>query len=296
MYPKLVMNTIFVSFLPSPAPLCVGAGVMYSCLMSTLDAEVYKVRDLMMKFMSEDPLTIREGLEAVSKRLPSLSDEEFSEAFGGMSALFYVDASERPDLLPLVERAEEIIADAGPRAIPLILSALSESDLKTHFHLAAVLSRMGHAAVTPLVAAYPAIDDDYARTFVLYALGKVRDRKVLDAADLFLRELDAPSTEVRDTAARALGKVAEHVNPDDVPDATRRALFARLMEKTGDKSAGVRAKCLRSLGKMARYGLLTGEERQKLQDRIAVVSGERGEGWDVAYIVRAEAYRARQWL
>ncbi|GAB4278410.1 MAG: hypothetical protein Kow0092_34220 [Deferrisomatales bacterium] len=255
------------------------------------------LKDIVDKLLSEDKFQIQKGLEALADKLPALEGDAFDEAIQAVTGLFYVDPMDHPELIPVLEQAEYLLADLRERAIPSILRFLGESDLKTHFHLAAVLGKMGYAAVGPLLEEYGRTGDDYARVFILYALGKVKDPKVLDALPALFDALEDPNPEIRDTAARALGKICEHVNPSLISEETRARLFDKLMARVSDRMAGVRSKAVRSLGKMARFGLLDRPRADKLRSTLAGILGEtEGENWDVAYIVRAEAQKARAYV
>jgi HEAT repeat protein len=211
--------------------------------------------------------------------------------------VFYIDPIDHPELLSVIEQAERILADRREKAIPIILRALEESDFKIHFRLASSLAKMGHAAVAPLLSAYAEAGDDYRRVFILYALGKVNDSKVLDAVPVLFQALDDPNPEVRDTAARALGKLCDHLNPEHLDGAFRRECFERLFGKASDRFAGVRSKAIRSLAKMAKARLITEEERSRLLRLLSRTLGQDEAGnWDVAYIVRAEAEKALEHL
>jgi HEAT repeat protein len=253
------------------------------------------LQDLLKKLRSEDKIQIQRGLEGVAERLANLKGAEFEEAVHAVVGLFYVDPVDHPELLPVLEQAEGILADLREKGIPAILGFVGDSDLKIHFHLAAVLGKMGYAAVNPLREAYEQATDPYARVFTLYALGKVKDPKVLETLPIMFAALEDQDHEIRDTAARAIGKMCESLNPDLVAEETRREMFERLLAKVTDRYAGVRSKALRSLGKMARFHLLSDERKSRLKTTLARVLGEDDAGnWDVAYIVRAEAEKAKE--
>jgi len=255
------------------------------------------LKDLLRKLRSEDKLTIQQGLEALSRRLSSLQESDFEEALQALIGVFYIDPIDHPELLPVIEQAEGIVVDLRDRAVPVILRSLGESDFKIHFRLASCLGKMGHSVVRPLLSAYSEAHDDYARVFALYALGKVVDPRLLEAAPLLFQALNDSNPEIRDTAARALGKVCQNVNPDLLDGATRKEAFEKLLAAASDRFAGVRSKALRSLGKMAKAGLLTEEQRHRLQGLLARVTGrDEASNWDVAYIVRAEAEKALDYL
>jgi len=132
---------------------------------------------------------------------------------------------------------------------------------------------------------------------ILNTLGKIKDPKVLETLPVLFEALDDPDPEVRDTAARAIGKMCEHLNPDLVSEEIRREMFERLLAKVSDRFAHVRSKAIRSLGKMARFGLLGDDRKARLGTILKRVLGEDEAGnWDLAYIVRAEAEKAKEHL
>ncbi len=252
---------------------------------------------LLEKLRSENKRQIQQGLEGLAELLPTLEGERFEEGVQAIASLFYVDPIDHPELLPVLDQAEEVLASLRERVIPVILGMLSESDLKTHFHLAAALGRMGYAAVDPLLEAYANTRNDYDRVFLLYALGKIRDPEVLRALPVLFEALEHENPEIRDTAARALGKICEHVRPDRLSDEQRGEMFERLVARVRDRFAGVRSKAVRSLGKMARFGFLNDSQKARLRKILAGILGEDdSDNWDVAYVVRAEAEKAKAFV
>jgi HEAT repeat protein len=253
--------------------------------------------DIFRNLRSEDAVRIKVGLEGLAVQFQSLEDAIFGQAVQAVIGLFYADIIDHPELVPLLERAEEILAAQGERAVPVVLAALGESDLKAHFWLASTLGRMGSCAVDALFEACEAPADDYCRVFALYALGKVKDPAVARALPLLFLALDDNSPEVRDTAARTIGKVFESATPDQFTEAVTREAFDRLLAGASDPYAGVRSKSIRSLGKLARRGLLAPGERQRLKVLVTRSLGEDDDAnWDPAYVVRAEAEKVRDLL
>jgi hypothetical protein len=103
--------------------------------------------------------------------------------------------------------------------------------------------------------------------------------------------------ELRDTATRAIGKFVEYIPAGQLPDDIRNAFMSQLERNLGDDSPGIRAKAARSLGKLARYGHLTRDQRAGLKLRLQRVLGQdEGYEWDRAYIVRKEAQEALAYL
>ena len=66
-----------------------------------------------------------------------------------------------------------------------------------------------------------------------------------------------------------------------------------LQTNLSDYSPGVRAKAVRSLGKLAKHGHLTARERWELAVRLRRILGQdENFEWDRAYVVRKEAQEA----
>ena len=70
-----------------------------------------------------------------------------------------------------------------------------------------------------------------------------------------------------------------------------------MQNNLGDPSPGIRAKAVRSLGKLAKFGHLTSAERQKLKSTCLLILGkDENFEWDRAYVVRKEAEEALNYL
>jgi len=78
------------------------------------------------------------------------------------------------------------------------------------------------------------------------------------------------------TAPRAaIGKFAESIPAGGLSEEMRHGLVAVLQKNLADSSPGVRAKAVRSLGKLARYGHLTASERDQLKLALKRFWGRR---------------------
>lgn len=249
---------------------------------------------LLLQLQSEDSAQAQSALDELAKRSDELTQEEFDQAVQGVMGLFYVDTLDHPEYRPTVEKAENWLASLRERAIPLVLGSLDESDMKVDFCLASVLGKMGAVAVTPLIDAFHNADNHLTKTFSLYAMGKIQGANAIEALPVLYQALKDSDKEVRDTAARAVGKVCENVPAALVDDEAKKGLFEELMNKVSDPYAGVRSKAFRSLGKMARFGFLNGEQNSRLFDATQKALGKSEErNWDSAYIVRMEASKAQ---
>ncbi|MCC6525819.1 MAG: hypothetical protein IT373_24440 [Polyangiaceae bacterium] len=241
-------------------------------------------------FSSERPEDLRRGLELARAEIARLAPSETQRLFELMAVLFYIDPLDHPELVPIVDDAVNVIASLGPSIIPALLGSLAAGDVKAQLAVAHALGRMGVHAVEPLVAAFRAAPDPERQAFLLYALGKIRHPEVAKAVPLALLAVQAGNLELRDTATRAIGKLAESIAPDALPETMRVALVEQMFERLADASAGVRSKAVRSLGKLAAHGHLTHAERGKLRAACHRLLGraERFD-WDRAYVVRREA-------
>lgn len=235
---------------------------------------------------------VERGVSALRDRLALLPEPEFRAAVEGLCALFYVDAHDRPDLEPSLERTVQILAAAGPRVVCHLLEFMRGSDLKSHLYLARTLAVVGQPALAALRRVI-ATEDAYSRSFALFALGKIRHPEVCEAFPEVLASLTHPDKEVRDSAARTLGKLAETVPTDLLSGDQRSEIFDALFRTLADHQPAVRAKAMRSLGKVVRAGYLKPEQEDRvgLAARRLLGQDEQHE-WDRAYVVRLEAQEA----
>jgi HEAT repeat protein len=245
----------------------------------------------------DSPRTVEEGIDFLRPRLAGLDGADLRSAVEGLCSLFYVDTGDRPDLQPLLDRAVEILAAQGTRVVSQLLELMRGSDIKCHLYLARTLGAIGPPALPALRRAIATEDDPYSRSFALFAVGKVHAPEVRETLSEVIGSLLHPDKEVRDSAARTLGKIAE-VLPAGLLTAERRAeLFDALFRALSDLQPPVRAKAVRSLGKMARAGYLTPEQDQRLRAAVLKLLGEdESHEWDRAYIVRREAEEALRHL
>ena len=204
--------------------------------------------------------------------------------------IFYIDPLDRPDLVPILDEAVSLVVGFGEWVIPVLVDHLEAGDIKAQLAVGHALGRIGAEAIEPLMAKYASSADPSTRTFVLYALGKVKSPRIVKAASLVLEAARSDDLELRDTATRAIGKLAESIPAEELTDDLRRKFLERLHANLADTNAVVRAKAVRSLGKLAKAGHLRPPEREALE---AVCKGLLGEDesfeWDRAYGVRREA-------
>ncbi|MFH1680223.1 MAG: hypothetical protein ABIH26_06195 [Candidatus Eisenbacteria bacterium] len=239
---------------------------------------------------SKNALDLRQGLALVKKAIPRADKGTIKALFDMVSTLFYIDPLDRPDLAPLLDEATVVTAALGPEVIPLLVKELGSGDVKAQMVAAKSLGVMGAAAVDPLIRTYRASKSADLRSFVLYALSKIKAPEVVRAMPLALESARSRDLDLRDTAARTIGKLAESIPEGKIPKATRRRVVERLQKNLADLNPGIRSKAVRSLGKLALHGHLTGEERAKLEATCNLILGkDENFEWDRAFLVRREA-------
>ena len=246
---------------------------------------------------SAQPDQVRQGLELAKKEIAKIGSSEARPLFEMVSALFYIDPLDRPDLAPLVNEAISLVVGFGKWVIPVLVDKLDAGDIKVQMAVAQALGRIGADAVEPLIAEYQLSDDPARCAFVLYALGKIKSPKIAKAAPLTLEAAKSSDVELRDTATRTIGKLVESIPPLDLPETTRAGFVETLRANLADPSPGIRAKAMRSLGKMAHYGHLSAQEREQLKRTCQLILGQDDNyEWDRAYIVRQQAEEALRYV
>jgi HEAT repeat protein len=250
---------------------------------------VDSLSNALQSLQSDRPEVIGEGLEHLGACMGSLAEADFRRAVEELCALFYVDTADRPDLQPLLGRAVGILAAQGSRVVPQVLELMKGSDIKSHLYLARTLGAIGRPALAALRRVI-ATEDPYGRSFALFAVGKVHDSAVREALPEVVGSLMHPDKDVRDSAARTLGKIAEVLPAGELTADRRTEIFEVLFRSLSDVQPAVRAKAVRSLGKLARFGYLTAAQEERV--RLAVLRAlgrDEAHEWDRAFIVRREA-------
>jgi HEAT repeat protein len=238
---------------------------------------------------SDRPEAIAECLEYLRPELGTLPEAAFRGAVEEICALFYVDTADRPDLQPLLDRAVEVLAAQGTRLVPQLLELMKGSDIKSHLYLGRTLGAIGPAAL-PALRRVIATEDPYSRSFALFAVGKIHDAAVREAIPEVIGSLMHPDKEVRDSAARTLGKIAESLPSGELAADRRTEIYDVLFRALSDAQPAVRAKAVRSLGKLARFGYLDAGQEQRVRLAVLRILGrDEAHEWDRAFIVRREA-------
>ncbi len=254
-------------------------------------------RELERLLSSTDKEMLRKGLDIIKKEIARVGSSEARPLFEMLYALFYIDPLEYPELLPLLEEAITLIVGFGSWVIPVLIDKLEAGDIKAQMAIAQALGRIGADAVEPLVNEYRMREDASKRIFILYALGKIKSPKIIKALDSALESCNAADMELRDTATRAVGKFIEAIPPEDLSPEKKKEIIKILKSNLSCENAGVRAKAIRSLCKLAKFGHLNKNEKKEVKticDRL-LGTDEHFE-WDRAFVVRKEAQEGLKYL
>ena len=240
---------------------------------------------------------LRKGLDLIKSEIARVGSAEARPLFEMLYALFYIDPLEYPELLPVLEEAITLIVGFGSWVIPVLIDKLEAGDIKAQMAIAQALGRIGADAIEPLVNEYRVRDDASKRIFILYALGKIKSPKIISALDAALESCSATDMELRDTATRAVGKFIESIPPDELPDELKRRIIKTLKANLACENAGVRAKAIRSLCKLAKFGHLNYIEKKEVKTICERLLGtDENFEWDRAFVVRKEAQEGLKYL
>ena len=252
-----------------------------------------KYQEIRALLSSPEAEQIHQGLLMIREELPSIDEESARSLFEMVSVLFHVDLFDHPDQAGVVDEAISLVADFGEDVIPYLLNDLDAGDMKAQLAIGHAFGRVGEPALEPLLESYQCEESEECRIFLVYALGKVQSPRVLEAFADVLKATGSDNLELRDTAIRALGRFVEHIQPEDLSNELKAGMLEAIINNLGDASAGVRAKAIRSYGKLARYDHLNKAEKSKLRKTCELLLGADDQyDWDRAYIVRKEAQEA----
>ena len=255
------------------------------------------LHNIELLLMSSKPEDLREGLDLVKKEISRVGSEEARSMFEMLSSIFYIDPLDHPELMPYLDEAINLVVGFGEWVIPVLVEKLDEGDLKVQIAIANALGRIGADAISPLMNEYQSTTNPERYAFLLYALSKIKSPKIVQATHIALEALQSQDLELRDTGARAVGKFVESIQPSELSDEIRNGFVEKLRANLSDPNAGIRAKAVRSLGKLARYGHLSSDEKKNLKEIIDRIMGtDENYDWDRAYIVRREAGEALNYI
>ena len=250
-------------------------------------------RKIRLLLASKHPDEVREGLRLAEIEISKVGASEAKPLFEMISALFYIDTLDHPELAVILDEAVNLAVRFGPSIIPDLIDNLDEGDIKAQWAAAHVLGRIGENAIQPLMDAYASTDNPSLRAFILYATGKIKSSQIVQAAPVAIDAAQSTDLELRDTACRALGKIIESIPPELLSQDLKQKFLECLYSNLSDPNASVRSKAIRSLGKMAKYGHFTDSECERLNTVCRRIAGtDENNDWDRAFIVRKEAEEA----
>ena len=240
---------------------------------------------------------LREGLALVKAEIERVGPGEAGPLFEVLSSIFFIDPLDRPDLGPILSEAVSLVAGFGKWVVPALIQKIEIEDMKAQFVCAQALGAIGVHALDDIIHKYETTSDLEVKSFLLYAMGKIKSPKILRAAPLAIEAARSSNHEFRDTGTRAIGKFAESIPSGELPDEIRRQFVETLQKNAVDLNVSIRSKAIRSLGKLAKFKHLTAEEKDRLRGLCNTILGKDEQfEWDRAYIVRREAEEAIQYL
>jgi len=254
------------------------------------DEKLDQIKKLLRSSKSEE---IHQGLVMIRESLPAINEEDARSLFEMVSTLFHIDLLDHPEHAYVLDEAVSLVADFGEFVVPILLDDLDAGDMKAQLTIGHAFGRVGEPALEPLLESFKCEESEECRIFLVYAMGKIRSPRVLEAFEHVLLAAKSENLELRDTAIRALGSFVELIDPADLPADYKKNMLEAIRVNLGDSSAGVRSKAIRSYGKLARHGHLTKEEKQVCKTTCELLLGVDDQyDWDRAYIVRKEAQQA----
>ncbi len=256
--------------------------------------EKFNLDNLIELISSENKEKILKGLEEIEKNIEKIPPEAVEDV---IASLFFIDLGDHPEMVDVKDKATKVLSEFGEKVIPFCLKSLEESDMKAALNFARVLGYIGGKVIPHLSEEYYKTDDPDRKSFILYAMSKVKDKKVKEALPLVISAISSENREVRDTATRTIGKFFEILEANDVEPVLVETIFNLLVMRTSDSYAPIRAKAIRSLGKMAKKNVLNEKQKEILKKIcLRVLGKDENFEWDKAFIVRKEAKEALNYL
>ena len=242
---------------------------------------------------SRDPMQLTSACYMVVDNAGRMDPQHVSAVADALVSLFYLDPTDHPELSPVIDAAVKALVALGPGAIDTLVADLSDADLKANILIGRTLSRMGRPAVLALIDRFRHSLDPYQRTFALFAMSKMDDPALIEVFPEVVKALDDDHAELRDTAARAIGKMIDCFGARCFSKEDASLAFKKLTEKLSDPHPGTRSKAVRSIGKLAKAGYLNVDEKESAVTAMSAILGINGRHeWDRAFNVRREAEEA----
>ena len=246
--------------------------------------------------LTNDPAFTQKALDRLAGELGKLDPKQAPELVEILSSLFYIDLGDKPEYVHAVEDTVATIAAIGEPAVPVLMQLMCDADLKATLMLGRTLGRIGPPAYGALKDLFYRAQTPHQRVLALFALAKMHEAALMEIFPDLVTALDDSDREVRDTAARTIGRVVGAFKPGQLPWDTVSHAFERLLFHLNDPSPMVRSKVVRSIGKLAKNKYLDEEQLDLATEAIKSLLGVNGGAADSLYMVRREAEEALQHL
>jgi len=241
---------------------------------------------------SNDPAIAANAIAEIGSNIDKLGPEQIPEVVEVMANLFYIDLGDKPQFVKVVEDTVATIAAFGESAVPTLLWLLNESDLKANLMIGRTLGRIGPPAYGDLKDLFYHGHTPWQRVLALFALAKMHEAALMEIFPDVVNALDDSDRELRDTAARTVGRIISAFKPGQLPRDIVSAAFDKLLFRMQDLSAVVRSKTVRSIGKLAFKDYLDVDQLRHAKVEVENLLGLNGDEPDPFYLVRKEAEEA----
>jgi HEAT repeat protein len=250
------------------------------------------LKSLYDAIITSDAAAIRKAVAMIGSRVEDLELRQIPEAVEVMVSLFYIDLGDKPEFVQAVEDTVSVIASIGEPAVPTLMWLLGETDFKANLVIARTLGRIGPPAYGPLKDLFYHPPAPWHRSLAMFALAKMHEAALMEIFPDTVNALDDSDREIRDTAARTVGRIIDSFRPGQIPQDLIDHAYERLLIRLRDPSAVVRAKAVRSIGKIAKNRYLEGERMESALETIRDLLGQGEAEPDPFYLVRKEAEEA----
>ena len=248
-----------------------------------------EVERLYEAMQTNDPVIIRKAVAGIGGHVDEFELRQIPEIVEMLASLFYYDLGDRPDFVAVVEDTVKVIGAIGEPAVPTLMWLLGESDYKANLMLARTLGRIGPPAYGPLKDLFYFPQLPWHRALSMFALAKMSEAALMEILPDTVNSLDDSDREIRDTAARTIGRIIDSFKPGQIPHDLVGQAFERLLIRLRDSSAVVRSKAVRSIGKMVKNKYLSQEQHESAIESVRELIGHDDHEPDPFYLVRKEA-------
>lgn len=256
----------------------------------------YDLNPLFDAIISDNPSDMLDAIADLRENIGELESRQVPDAVEALVSLFYIDLGDKPQFVKVVEDAVSAIAEIGEGAIPTLMWLLQETDTKANLMMARALGRIGPPAYGSLKDLFYNGITAWQKIMALFALAKMHEAALMEIFPDVVTSLDDSDRELRDTAARTVGRIISSFQPGQLPRDSVDQAFNKLLHHLGDNSSVVRAKCVRALGKLGKFKYLLPQQRELAYEAVSGLLGVGESGPDPLFLVRKEAEQALVWL